>query len=78
MKNKKILICLMIVFVSLSLCGCGITNGKAKKAAREYIGNKYNQDAKIVDVKKNYKFTGQGGGLPPTGIESDESYNLVM
>lgn len=68
----------MILLVLFSISGCGITNGKAKKAAREYTENKYGQAAKIVKVKKNYKMTGPGGGLLPTGIESDESYNLIM
>lgn len=78
MKNKGIQFYLMLLIISLSLCGCGIINSKAKKAAQEYIEDKYNQDARIVNVKKNYKFTEPGGGLLPTGIESDDSYNLVM
>lgn len=68
----------MILFVSLCLCGCGVTNRTAKKAAQKYIEEKYGQTADIVKVKKNYKLTGPGGGLLPTGAESDESYNLIM
>ena len=78
MENKKILIGLIVVLVLLSLCGCGITNSTAKKAAKEYIEDKYGRDAKVVKVSKNYKFTGPGGGLLPDGIASDESYNLIM
>lgn len=78
MENRKALLYLMILFVSISLCGCGIANSKTKKVAQEYIKDKYNQDAKIVKVKKNYKFTGTGGGLLPNGIEPDESYSLTL
>lgn len=78
MKKKKILFYLIILCVLFSLCGCNIADGKAKKAAQEYAKAKYGQDAKVVKIKKNYKFTGPGGGLLPTGIESDESYNLTM
>ena len=77
-KNKNMLLGLMLILVSVGLCGCGISNGKAKKAAQSYIEEKYGQAASIVKIKKNYKFTGPGGGLLPTGIESDESYNFIM
>lgn len=77
-KNKKILVGLILIFVSFGLCGCGITNSTAKEAAKEYIEDKYGQDAKVVKMSKNYKFTGPGGGLLPDGIASDESYNLIM
>lgn len=76
--NKKLLACLIILFVSLGLCGCGITNDNAKKIAQKYIEDKYGQNAKVVKVNKNFKFTGPGGGLLPTGIASDETYNLIM
>lgn len=65
MENKRILVGLIIVLVSFGLCGCGITNSTAKKAAKEYIEDKYGQDAEVVKVSKNYKFTGPGGGLLP-------------
>lgn len=78
MKNKKILLYFMIVFISFSLYGCGGMNSKVKKAALEYIEDKYGQEAKVVKVKKNYNLTGPGGGLLPTGVESDESCNLIM
>lgn len=77
-ENKSILVGLIIVLVSFGLCGCSITNSTAKKVAKEYIEDKYGQDAKVVKVSKNYKFTGPGGGLLPDGIASDESYNLIM
>ncbi len=78
MDNKKVLFFFMILLVSFSLCGCGVTNVSAKGAAKEYIKDKYGHDAKVVKINKNYKFTGPGGGLLPDGIESDESYNLTM
>lgn len=78
MTAKKVLLYLLLLIVSFSLCGCGITNSKAKRAAQEYIEDKYGQTAQIKRIKKNYKFTGPGGGLLPTGIKSDESYNLIM
>lgn len=76
--NKKILFLLMMLLISFGLCGCGSTSGKAKKAAQEYLQDKYGQEAKIVKSEKNYNFTGPGGGLLPTGIEPDESYNFVV
>lgn len=78
MVNKKILFSLMIVLISFGLGGCSITNSAARKVAKEYIEDKYGREAEIVNVSKNYKFTGPGGGLLPNGIASDESYNLVM
>lgn len=72
-EKKKMYFSLLIVFISFGLCGCGFTNSTAKKAAKEYIEDKYGLDAKIVKVSKNYKFTGPGGGLLPDGIASDES-----
>lgn len=78
MENKKSLFYIMILLVSLSLCGCGIANSRIRKVAQEYIEDKYSQEAKVVKINKNYKLTGPGGGLLPDGIESDESYNLIM
>ena len=40
MENKRILVGLMIVLVWFGLCGCGIINSTAKKAAKEYIEDK--------------------------------------
>lgn len=67
-----------MVLSLLGLSACGITNGKAKEAAKDYIEDKYGQDAKVVKIDKNYNLTGAGGGAFPTGIESDESYNIIM
>ena len=77
MRNKSLLY-LLIILTTIGLCGCGAANSTAKKAALQYIDDKYGQDAKIVSMKKNYELTGPGGGLLPTGVESDESYNILM
>lgn len=74
---KKAHIYLFFLIITI-LCGCGIVTGKEKKAAQEYIEAKYGQNAKIVKSNKNYNLTGQGNGLPPTGIEADGTYNFVM
>lgn len=78
MNTKRFLFCVLIVCSLLGLCSCGFTNSKEKDAAQEYIEKKYGQEAKVVKVNKNYKFTGPGGGLLPDGIASDDSYNFIM
>ena len=81
MKKIKILVGLMLISISSGLCGCGVAKPQdagAERAAMTYIEEKYGQDAQIVNIQKNYKFTGPGGGLLPDGIAPDESYNLRM
>ena len=77
-KSRKIMFGVLVVLSSFGLCGCGAANSTAKKAAKEYVEDKYGKEAKVITSSKNYKFTGQGGGLLPDGIASDESYNLTM
>ena len=51
MENKRILVGLIIVLVSFGLCGCGITNSTAKKAANPKIIDMFTKE-KVEEAER--------------------------